>query len=713
MTRGAPTAETGRPNDLMYAFAQRLTSVTERSGEVSMDPWVDPKGSRVGGDIAAKVARSGPDPRHGWPTTQSWASTEDAATPERMAKRGMLPKFRPASLGRDALARPSIRPVKPAPPPPPPSPPRRMSSGFGPRSNLKAFAQTALENDLDDALEASTVAGNPEPSTLNRGPETMPLEPASNARRGRVGARALSFEDETQARPVDDRLLNTLRREDAVAANAQADLGVDYESLPSLEVRRPYDTYEAAFSERDPVTQLHGARSDARVRRADKAAYREPAPAFEEPVYNDAEPETPPYESSYREPEVDEASYREPSYQEPSYPASSHHVAEEQDVWGRREESGPQKRPSPPPPARSYAAPVPSYDDASDSAQWGRDRAQPSQQQHGWSSMPPQADDSRLDQPMIPPAPRLPEEMHPAFVVGVQRIRTATPDAWGTPHAQPGQYLPSPMQAIQSSMPPQYAQNQAYAYQHQYQQQQQQYAQQPAYQHQHQPTAYAQSPQQYLQPGQRQPTPMPMHNSSMSPSMMQRAQPVGGQLLTASPAPESKIGRFAWFVAGAAFGITFAFFATGFFNGGKLSKDESAVAPAATVAATPAAAPTAPPVAGAPAAPVAPVAPVAQAPAAPITPASLPAVTPTANPVSPAAAPPAPPPVVRAAAPAPPRAPRFQAPPPRRPSAPASQAPRNLGGGGPGADDDARPSAPPAPPAGSDLGDLLGAGLKP
>jgi hypothetical protein len=227
--------------------------------------------------------------------------------------------------------------------------------------------------------------------------------------------------------------------------------------------------------------------------------------------------------------------------------------------------------------------------------------------------MPPQADDSRLDQPMIPPAPRVPQEMHPAFVVGVQRIRTATPDAWGTPHAQPGQYLPSPMQAIQSSMPPQYVQNQAYAYQHQYQQQQQ-YVPQPAYQP--QPTAYAQSPQQYLQPGQRQMTPMPMHNSSMSPmspmspSQMQRAQPVGGQLLTQPPAPNGKIGRFAWFVAGAAFGITFAFFATGFFNGGKLSKDEGIVAPAATVVAPPAA-PTAPPVAGAP---------LAQAPAAPITP---------------------------------------------------------------------------------------------
>ena len=639
----------------------------------------------------------------------------------RMAKRGMLPKFRPATLGRDAQARPSIRPVKPGPPPPPPSPPRRISSGFGPRSNIAAFAQTALENDLDAQLEASTVVGNGEPSTLNRGPETVPLEPARNPRRGRADGNALSFDDETQARPVDDRLLDKLRREDAVAANAHhapRDLGVDYESLPSLEVRRPFDTYEAAFSERDPVTQLHAAaRESVRVRRGEQGSYNEPPVAYEDPVYSD-EPQTPAYRD--REP-----SYNEPSYREPSYPASaSHHVDEEQDMWGRREESGPRERPLPPP-ARSYAAPVPSYDDASDSAQWGRDRAQPPShraQQQGWSSMPPEADDSRLDQPMIPPAPRLPEEMHPAFARGVQPIRTATPDAWGTPHVAPppaGQYLPSPMQAIHSSLPPQYAQNQqqypAYAYQHQYAQPQ------PQLQYQPQPTAYAPSPQQYLQAGQRQPTPMPMNAgamSPMSPSMMdrmQRAQPVGGQLATQPPAANGKIGRFAWFVAGAAFGITFAFFATGFFNGAaaKSAGFDAPVAPVVTATtATTAAAPTAPPVAGAP------VAPVALAAPAPVTPASLPAVAPapaagataaaTANANAAPAAAPAP---VAHPAP-PPRAPRFQAPPPRRPSAPASQAPKNLGGGGPGADDD-RPSAPPAAPPGADLGDLLGAGLKP
>jgi hypothetical protein len=552
-----------------------------------------------------------------------------------------------------------------------------MPSGFGPKGSAAAFAQTALENDLDDQLEASTVVGNGDPATLNRGPETV-LEPARNPRVGRVDARELTFDDETQARAVDDRLLDKLRREDARAANAanagnagnagSPDFGVAYESLPSLEVRRPFDTYEAAFSERDPATQLHAVRESAHVRRREprEQSYNEPQVAFEEPVYND-EPATPAYGE------------REDSY-------ADSYAREEQDAWGRREESGPRERPVPPP-VRSYAAPVPSYDDASDSAQWGRDH----------------------DQPMIPPAPRVPEEMHPAFANAVQRIRTATPDAWGTPHLAPpaaGQYVPSAMPMMASSLPPQYAQNQypAYAYQHAYAQQAQEqlYYQPP--QHQPQPTAYA-APQQYLQQGQRQPTPMPM--SASMHDRFQRAQPVGGQLATQPPtgAANAKISRFVWFVAGAAFGITFAFFATGFFNGTKAQKDEAPAAATATVVA-----PTAPPAAPAPPVALAAPAQTAQAFAAPVTPASLPAV---AAPVAPQAVAPAAPvaPAVRPAAPPAPRAPRFQAPPPRRPAPPVSQGPRNLGGGGPGADDE-RP-APPTPPPGAELGDLLGAGLKP
>jgi hypothetical protein len=639
----------------------------------------------------------------------------------------MLPKFRPATLGRDAAqARPSIRPVKPSPPPPPPSPPRRMSSGFGPRSKLAQYAAEAIV----DQPEVPTATGYGDPATLSRGPETVPTEDVNTKPRARANV-VVSFEDETQARRIDDRVLDELRQgyEPNVAAlAAPKDLGVEYDSLPSLEVRRPFDTYEAEFSERDPVTQYQAARESKRMRRA-KEAPREPREtSFQEPVYKEASYREP--EASYREPE---ASYREP---EPSYPASSY-VQDENDFWGRREESGPRARPSPDradrepaPAARPYAAPVPSYDDASDSAQWGRDRAEPepANANQGWSSLPPpvnpgyDASDVPFQQPVIPPAPRVPNEMRPAFVVGVQPIRTATPDAWGTPHAVPpaqGQYLPSPMQAMQSSMPAQYA----YAQNPPYAQQQQPSFPQPMQQaparvmtpH---PNAYAQQQiQQQVQQQVQQQMQLQQaqgfqsYRPAQQDSAMQRAQPVGAQLADASAA--NKVGRFAWFVAGAAFGITFAFFATGLFNGAnKTSKQEFPTAPALMAPAA-----TAPPVALAPTAPTAIIAPVT--PAVPFTPATLPAAAPTAPPVAapqavaPPVTPVAPvapsPPVVRAAPP--PRAPRFS-PPPRRPaSPPASQAPRNLGGGGPGGDD--APSAPaPSAPSG-DIGDLLGAGLKP
>ena len=112
----------------------------------------------------------------------------------------------------------------------------------------------------------STAAAYGEPSTLNRGPETLPL--AQGALRGRANDIEVSFEDETQARPVDDYLLQKLRNEPATLTRP-ADMGVNYDALPSLEVRRPYDTYEKEFSEHDPVTQMHGAHESASVRRAD------------------------------------------------------------------------------------------------------------------------------------------------------------------------------------------------------------------------------------------------------------------------------------------------------------------------------------------------------------------------------------------------------------------------------------------------------------
>ena len=147
-----------------------------------------------------------------------------------MAKRGMLPKFRPATLGRDASARPSIRPVRPSPPPPPPSPPRRVTAA--PLSNVAAFPAPATERD-DDRVEMPTVTGHVEPATLTRAPETVPFEQATTLRRQRPEEVPQSFEDETQARAVDHGLLDKLRRgAEATHTPAAADLGVACGTVP-------------------------------------------------------------------------------------------------------------------------------------------------------------------------------------------------------------------------------------------------------------------------------------------------------------------------------------------------------------------------------------------------------------------------------------------------------------------------------------------------
>jgi hypothetical protein len=172
---------------------------------------------------------------------------------------------------------------------------------------------------------------------------------------------------------------------------------------------------------------------------------------------------------------------------------------------------------------------------------------------------------------------------------------------------------------------------------------------------------------------------------------------IGGspQAVTGGVDPRSKLGRFAWFVFGAAFGIVFAFVATGFAP--HLGKKEDAAAtsaPAAMTVATPARivpAVTAPPAAETVIAPPPIVAPV---PVAPVV--TAPIVVPSfigASPVSPptgviAAAPPV-------AAPARTAAPRVVR------SAPA------------GRRDEAPAPARPAPANGDGVGDLLNAGLGP
>ena len=324
------------------------------------------------------------------------------------------------------------------------------------------------------------------------------------------------------------------------------------------------------------------------------------------------------------------------------------------------------------------------------------------------------------------------------FVVGVQPIRQPVsfapitpsfphppiaahamtqPPAAGTMAASPramqaGQQQAMVSQAVQLQNPMQ-AQMQA-------QLQNQMQAQMQAQAHVHQSQPPAQMPAQMampqmmpqpgmmgpgILPGQRAPTgSRPVTGPRTAPAA---AQPVGHQLQTTAveeATQGSKVGRFAWFVFGAAFGIFFAFFATGFVpHIGK--KDEivfppvaqvpaaaqtaTAPAPQPTVAATVSAGPT-----FAPVAPTMTAAPTMYAPtAAPVQTSAAPmmAAAPTAAPTTTYA--PAPPPVQRTTP-----APRSQ----RATPGPRRAAMRSVNG------DDERPAPK---PSSESAGDLLNAGL--
>ncbi len=532
-----------------------------------------------------------------------------------MAQRGMLPKIRKTSAGSaPPLARPSIRPVAARKPPPPPAPPRKFPSGVTTRG------EHTYDEDGD---------------------------PATMAIAHRV--QNLSFDEETQMRPVDDDLL-ARSREDATLAAEEAPVTVPhfpqlqplpqqdiFESLPSLEVRRPFDTYEAEFSERDPATQLHAARH----------------------LY---------------ERQVDRRS-------EPSMP--------EQAPQG--EGSGARERP------RRYAAPVPVYEDSVESY---RPQYEPEHE--------PSVE---VSEPIIPPAPRVPD----GFIVGVQPIRTPPGGALFPAHdafahhtpapAAPPTVAASPRAMHTTPYPP--AQQPSHYPQQPYPHHQQQQQQQQAYA----ASAYASGPHGALVPTQP-PARAPM-------------QPVG-HMLQSQPPPSSssRTLRFAWFVFGVAFGIGFTFFASGVIPGPKRE------APAATF-------PPAPPVPTQVAQPVQPPPPTAQPAPPPVmatatapAPAAPPVLAPPAMAVAPAppttnVAPPAPAPQPAAQAKAPPPpAPKVAAAPrtaPRRP-APQTQsaAPKALPNSGSVDSDslssEASASAPskPAATASADIPkDLFGAALNP
>jgi hypothetical protein len=480
----------------------------------------------------------------------------------------------------------------------------------------------------------------------------------------------VAFEDETQARPVDDYLLQAMRDDD----RSQGELNVPYESLPSLEARRPFDTYEAEFAERDPVTQMVAAHESIRLRRAQQLRVV-PQPREERWQHEDAYPQQ---QEHY--PQQQAEHYPQPQQAE-HYPQQEEHYPQDA-AYGpptTREGSGARERPyddrdrayeEPAPAPRDYAAPLPPFDDVHES---NHPSFQSGPQARGWSDPPPRTE--------IPPAPAVPREMRfhtpPAFIQGVQPIRPAnnytaqsvmTPPPQMAPQQQP-MYPQQPMHSMQVQQ------------------------QQPMY------------PSMSLQQQQRMMATTPSSAYGYSMPM----QPVGPSI---APQQKNGIGRFAWFVFGAAFGIAFAFVATGYVP--RIGQPDPLFPPAPPR-------PAATAVQAVPPQPVSAPPPSAPPPAATT---ATTAVTPSALPPAPPATgastsardpkPPAPPTTGAAAKPPPPPR-RFFAPPPRRPAPPAanrddsSPAPKKIGGSVDAPDS----SPPPAASEGAGLNNILGDALKP
>ncbi|AKU97316.1 Extensin-like protein precursor [Labilithrix luteola] len=417
----------------------------------------------------------------------------------------MLPKFRPLSEGREGPARPAIRPVKPSPPPPPPTPLRRTSD-VRVRESRPPRSYSELVDSDNDTTDRDPRKSYDEPPTLDTEPATLDGCPATSPIRSvapsfqvrEMRELALSFDEETQARPIDDHLLSSSRDD----AHAASDLDAALVSLPSLEVRAPFDSYEAAFAERDPVT-LHA--SQARNSSDSSESSYEPYPA-------------PP--RSYQE-----ATPRAQRPNEGSGPRE-------------RPEARPEARPEPRlevrPRTASYAAPVPAFDDISESNQWARMAARGPQNMRSGPSYPPP-----------PPAPAAAPAHYSQPPMPRPMQLTPPPDAWQRAPMHPQQnMMTAPMQAAPVA------------------------PYRPA----------LSSPAAPVSPS------MILHQQQLAAGVVSGPYaPVGtvrGQIAP-MPAEAPKPSRFAWFVAGAAFGVAFAFFATGVFSG-KRPHEEATNAPVGT-----------------------------------------------------------------------------------------------------------------------------------
>ena len=661
-----------------------------------MDPGVDRPGS---------LARSPPrlSMRVGGLRGEIPVSTEDAVLPLDLATRGLLPKFRPATLGgREASLRPVIRPVRPTAPPPPPAPPRRREP-HGP----------AIEDADDDGL-----ASYGEPPTMAAARERLHAIARDLPR-----DHAPRFEEQTRGR-IDG----------AIARYSPRDR--EHYETPASYAPAAYDqaAHEESFEEDEPLE-------------AETSLRNEPYVPADAP--NSYYPSSDRYASGQYE---ERASHDDAPYS--AAPAPS---------YARSDDSGARERPAPtsvpydneayetsypgvdrrgivrhalPQNERDFDVPVESHDDSQSRR---RENAIPQAQMT-------RREDSGARRPSENAALITEMKVPANFVVGVQPIRQpvailpATPSF--PPVDAPAMAMPAPAGTMAASPRAMQAG------------QQQPMVSQAAQMHvQMQPAPLPHMPALMptpmmqpgmmppgMMPGQRVPTTRPPFGTTPRP-VPSTAHPVGHQLQTTAveeAAQGSKVGRFAWFVFGAAFGIFFAFFATGFVP--RIGKKEEIVFPpvaqvpaatAATAAATqapnaqaPNAAPTFAPVVNAaptyatPGAPMTTTAPAmpgsvgtVAAMAVPAQPAPITA-QPTAAPMMTAAPVGAQPTIAPqpqpayAAAPTPVQ--RAQAPRPR--FTPVRRGPRNASGSNANANANAEDERPASKPS-EGAGDLLNAGL--
>ena len=523
-----------------------------------------------------------------------------------MANRSMLPKFRPATLnGSD---RPKIRPVKPSAPP---QPPRRHSSG--------------IRNERADEHSPPT-QNYGEPPTMAaaraRIHEIARELPAENRFGGaHAGGR---FDDETQGR---------IEGADLAAAHAAYDRqfgapahqdhydqgysnGVDSYGQPQ------HEHYDAEYQHQDPMTELRPAYDEALNRHegqygrngSDRPLSDRPLPEDDSSgeyrrrgqhdrgheqagAYNSNSYDAAAYEANYPKPaRREEPSYvdRAPSSDRPSdrsgergssrgqsfrnddFPREKSSYRDEPRERGsiRREEKSSYRRDEERDSDRGNSFGRREREDDRKANSYQPSRAEPADHTRAEGSGAKHASERSYskNEPSIPGPARVPAELRVPdnFVVGVQPIRTPSLGVG----AQGGSAYPQPQAVIAPAYGPP-------------------------------PATMAASPGALggsMPPGMPQITMPPMMAPSSPPMqgqmpyMAPMTGPMGGMSAinamnqgmhvrahtsmrpgghVAQPteveeaAQGSKVGRFAWFVFGAAFGIFFAFAATGFGFGKK------------------------------------------------------------------------------------------------------------------------------------------------